>query len=465
MPGAEKITVESPKQLALWVDFAASASAFTSSNKSLNAVYDLCKYSVKVNTFNGDYSASERERMMYEADSYIHLMSHYAVDRAFATARYTSENMIFHASWPTEWISHSIFMVWTDYLHTGNSRSMARYYNELKPKTMLALAGPDGLISTRTGLQNKEFHQSIHFNNNTLRDIVDWPTGETDGYDFKDFNTVVNACHYKSLVDMAKIAAALNKQDDAQFYRQRADKVMTAINTKMFDSKRGLYVDGIGSSHASLHTNLFPLAFGMVPESHRKSVVDFIKSRGMACSVYPTVYLLEALYDAGEEQAALDLMTSDGDRSWLNMIRVGSTVTTEAWDIKYKKNSGWTHAWSSAPAQILPRKLIGIEPLEPGFGRVRIQPRPGNLTYASTRLPTIRGFIDAGFKRDASASFELNVTLPANMTAEVSLPDLGSLSDELTVDGNPFKGHLADGRVWLTNLGSGTHRIIRRSGK
>lgn len=461
-PGTEKITVESPSQLALWIDFDDTASAFTSSNKDLNAVYDLCRYSVKVNTFNGDYAASERERMMYEADSYIHQMSHYAVDRAFRTARYSSENMIFHASWPTEWISHSIFMAWADYLHTGNKRSMERYYGELKPKTLLALAGPDTLISTRTGLQNKEFHQSIHFNKKNLRDVVDWPTGEADGYDFKDFNTVVNACHYKSLVDMAKIAEALNKQDDAKFYRQRADKVMAAMNEKMFDTKRGLYVDGIGSAHASLHANLFPLAFGMVPESHRKSVVDFIKSRGMACSVYPTVYLLEALYDAGEEQAALDLMTSNSDRSWLNMIRVGSTVTTEAWDIKYKGNSGWTHAWSSAPAQILPRKLIGIEPLEPGFGKVRIHPRPGDLTYASTRLPTIRGFIDAGFKRDPSGFFELNVTLPANMSAEVSLPDLGSTSDELTVNGNPVQGRLARGRIWFDGLGSGTHRIIRR---
>ena len=66
----------------------------------------FCRYSVKVNTFNGDYAASERERMMYEADGSVHQMSHYAVDRAFRTARYTSENMIFHASWPTEWISH-----------------------------------------------------------------------------------------------------------------------------------------------------------------------------------------------------------------------------------------------------------------------------------------------------------------------------------------------------------------------
>jgi hypothetical protein len=460
LPTAGKITVEDPQQLALWVDFDESASSFTSSDPALNAVYDLCRYSVKVNTFNGDYAASERERMMYEADSYIHQMSHYAVDRAFATARYSSENMIFHASWPTEWISHSIFMAWADYLHTGNKRSIARYYDELKPKTLLALAGPDHLVSTRTGLQNKAFHQSIHFNGPKLTDIVDWPTGEADGHQFKDFNTVVNACHYQSLALMARIAEALEKRDDAKFYRDRAGLVRDAINRKMFDPQRRIYVDGIGSNHSSLHSNLFPLAFGIVPPEHHRAVVDFVKSRGMACSVYPTVYLLEALYDAGEDQAALDLMTSDSVRSWRNMIRVGSTVTTEAWDVKFKKNSGWTHAWSSAPAQILPRKLIGIEPLEPGFGKVLVHPRTGKLTHASTRLPTIRGFVDAAFRREADR-FELDLTLPANMTAQVALPDLGAPGEELVVNGQNAKGRLAAGRVWLDQLPSGTHRIVR----
>ena len=51
------------------------------------------------------------------------------------------------------------------------------------------------------------------------------------------------------------------------------------------------------------------------------------------------------------------------------------------------------------------------------------------------------------------------------MTAEVALPDLGNRSDELVVNGKPVKGRLAAGRVWLTDLGSGTHRIIRRGGK
>ena len=95
------------------------------------------------------------------------------------------------------------------------------------------------------------------------------------------------------------------------------------------------------------------------------------------------------------------------------MLRVGSTVTTEAWDIQYKNNGGWTHAWSTAPVQIIPRKLMGIEPREPGFGKIRIQPPPGNLTFADLRLPTIRGTVAASFKNPSpNGEFQLNVTPP-----------------------------------------------------
>jgi alpha-L-rhamnosidase len=146
-----------------------------SSDDLLNAVYRLCKYSTIANTFNGDYANSERERMMYEADCYIQQMCHYAIDREFAIARYSLENLIYHATWPTEWIFHSMLMAWADYLYTGNSDVIRTYYDDLKAKTLMALETGKGLVSTRSGLQSKEFLNSIHFNGKELRDIVDWP--------------------------------------------------------------------------------------------------------------------------------------------------------------------------------------------------------------------------------------------------------------------------------------------------
>jgi len=112
------LKINSINQKALYVLFDEDASSFSSSNEKLNEIYEMSKYSTIANTFNGDYANSNRERMMYEADCYIQQMDHYSIDRKFATARYSMKNLIHHASWPTEWIMHSVFMSWADYLYS-----------------------------------------------------------------------------------------------------------------------------------------------------------------------------------------------------------------------------------------------------------------------------------------------------------------------------------------------------------
>lgn len=439
-------------QYALFYKFNDSASSFTSAHKALNAVWDLSKYTLKATPFLGIYADGTRERMPYEADSYIQQISHYAVDREYAVGRYSHEFLIFNPSWPTEWHLHSLMMAWADYIQTGNSESIKRYYKHLKAKTLLALAREDGLISTRTGLVTEEVLESIHYHGKHFRDIVDWPqgtpfgedknrsgfnsnlAGETDRYVFTAINTVVNAFHYHNLVLMGKIAQTIDKESDAEFFRKRAEKVKVAFNDILLDKERGIYVDGEGTNHSALHANMFPLAFGLVPEEYQDSVVDFIKSRGMAASPYGAQYLLEALYLAGADQYALDLMTSDSDRSWLNMIKVGSTMTTEAWDIKYKSNLGWNHAWGASPANIITNKLMGIEPLEPAFRKVQIKPQPGNLAWAKIKTPTIRGPIHVSFENKAD-QFVLDVQIPANTRAKVVLPKRGQGENAVTLNG------------------------------
>lgn len=95
------------------------------------------------------------------------------------------------------------------------------------------------------------------------------------------------------------------------------------------------------------------------------------------------------------------LLTSDAERSWYNMIRVGSTISLEAWDDKYKPNQDWNHAWGAAPANIVPRRLMGVVPTEPGFSRIEIRPQPAGLEKASLRMPTIRGRCGNGVRKHA----------------------------------------------------------------
>jgi hypothetical protein len=277
--------------------------------------------------------------------------------------------------------------------------------------------------------------RNIGFSNSKerIRDIVDWPpaqkdtgwklagtNGERDGYDMVEINTMVNAFYYRNLVLMSKIAGVLGEKDDSIFYHNESVRIREVINTKLLDKSRGVYVDGESSAHSSLHANMMPLAFGLVPDEYKKTVIEFIKSRGMACSVYGSQYLLEGLYLAGEADYAFSLLSATHDRGWYNMIKAGSTIAMEAWDMKYKPNSDWNHAWGAAPANIIPGYLWGIFPAKPGFAKVIIKPQLSNLDYSKVIVPTIRGQINAEFRHNGN-KMEYLITLPANMEGEFIL--------------------------------------------
>jgi alpha-L-rhamnosidase len=267
-----------------------------------------------------------------------------------------------------------------------------------------------------------------------LTDIVDWPPakfngqvtmGEQDGFVFKPYNTVINAFYYENMRIMADFAKIMGKPQEALEFEYRAAKVKKSLNEQMFDAERGIYVDGIGTDHASLHANMMPLAFGLVPEEYMTSVLEFVKSRGMACSVYGSQYLMDGLYRAGEQDYALSLLVNTSDRSWYNMIKLGSTITLEAWDNKYKNNLDWNHPWGAVPANVIPRGLWGIQPKTPGFGIAQIQPQMSTLKSSAIEVPTVLGSIKADYIFNNARLQTYEIEIPANMVAEFSLKELG----------------------------------------
>lgn len=411
--------------------FDETASSFSCSNDTLNQIWEMCKYSIKATSFAGIYVDGDRERIPYEADALINQLCHYGVDREYSMARRSHEYLLERPTWPTEWILQAVLIAWQDYMYTGDSRSLHANYDVLKSRTLLALKGDNGLISTKTGLQTPEFQSAIRFKGE-IRDIVDWPHtgilglnkhegGEADGYVFTNYNTVVNAFHYEALKQMTAIARLLGKMDEAAFFEKETRRVKEAFNSTFLNKGKGYYVDGEATDHASLHANMFPLAFGLVPEKNKGKVLDFIRSRGMACSVYGSQFLMDAIYNAADSDYGLKMLTKTDDRSWYNMIRVGSTISLEAWDDKYKPNQDWNHAWGAVPANIIPRKLMGVEPVTPGFGVISVKPQIASLDWAKAVIPTIRGAVKMEIENKAG-QYVLRLVVPPNMKAEVYLP-------------------------------------------
>ncbi len=325
-------------QLAHFGYFDDKESFFASNDTILNQIWDLCKYSIKATNFMGFYIDGDRERIPYEADAYINMLSHYGVDREYSIGKQTIEWFMEKPTWPTEWQLHMALLFYKDYMYTGDLNLIRHYYEPLKHKTLMALEYEHGLISTSSPNHNDELMGRLGFSDTSIRlsDIVDWPPaqkdtnwnlatkeGERDGFDFMPVNTVVNSFYYRNMVIMALFARLLDKHDEAVDFEFRAARVKKSINNLLFNKDKGYYVDGIGTKHGAIHSNMLPLAFGIVPDPYIESVAEYVKSRGMACSVYGAQYLLEAMYLAGKADYALELMTATHDRSWWNMIASG----------------------------------------------------------------------------------------------------------------------------------------------
>lgn len=365
-----------PRRKSLRAPFNDAAASFECSDETLTRVWNFCKYAIKATTPFGVYVDGNRERLPYEGDTYINQLGHFALDADYAIAKRTIEHLMGPATWPTEWALIMVPVVYDYYLHSGDLDSLRRWYEPLKGKLL------PQYVNAETGLLSTAGSETTH-------DIVDWPAGERDDYEFGDVNLVPNCYLVRALRTMALIDTELGFDADAQDHIHQAEVLKRSIRANLMPG--GMFVDSIGSTHLSLHSAVFALWAEVAEPAEIGFLKERIVEKGMACSVYVAQFLLEVCFQYGMEDHAIKLMTSDSERSWVNMMRKGATITMEAWDDRFKPNQDWNHAWGAAPANVVARGIFGIRPTKPGFADYAVNPQLGGLEYARYRYPTPRG--------------------------------------------------------------------------
>ncbi|MDO5570312.1 MAG: alpha-L-rhamnosidase C-terminal domain-containing protein [Bacteroidales bacterium] len=464
-----KAKVDDLKRDIISYPFNDNAAYFECSDSVINKIWDISSYSMKATSSLGIFIDGDRERIPYEADALINQLSYYYTDNEFTLARNTHEYLINYPTWPTEWILQSVVIAWNDYLYSGDNRSLDKYYSNLKNRTLFELKDSLGFITADKKLQTPEFLESIKFKGGNIRDIVDWPSvgkgvnedkgGETDGYIFGKYNCVVNAWHYAAIDRLLSIAKILNKENDVNILEKEKKNFRNNFNKYYFNSKQGNYRDNLDADHSSLHSNMFAALFELPKENDLNKIKDYMSTRGMACSVYGSQFLMEALFDQNMDDYALSLLKAEDDRGWKNMIDKGATITMEAWDDKYKPNQDWNHAWGAAPANIIPRKVMGIEPLEPGFKKIRIIPHLGDISHAKCKVPTIMGDIIFNVSDNNSNKFIADLELPSNTSTVFYIP-CKSNNDKIYINGEKVKAKKdSSKRYYIVFLNSGKYSI------
>jgi alpha-L-rhamnosidase len=442
--------------------FDRQAGVFDSSDETLNKVWQLSKNTIEATNGNLYVDSWTRERGAYEADSYLQMMSNFFLSEDPTLGNYSIDYLLTGRTWPTEWPMYLILAMHDSFQQTGDIAAVSRSYDALKAKLPTRwLEEPTGLVRKDTG--------SSGAGSCTDCDIVDWPASERDGYVFRPYNTVINAIAYRSFSDMAAIARALGKDADAASFSATAARLRDAVNERMFDPVRGAYRDGLNADgspvdHFAIQASVFATAFGVADPPRAAQTAEYIRTRGMTCSVYCAAFLLEALYNGDRADVAYAMLTSTGLRSWMNMINQGAGATMEAWDPSLKSNLTYSHPWAASPAYNVPRGLFGIRPTTPGYSTFDVKPQPDSVTWAHATLPTLKGRIGVAF-HTVGVRTDVSVHVPGNTRARVYLPGAVAGDDTAFVDGVETKAEYSDGYLRIDGLDPGCHLVSQTAGR
>jgi alpha-L-rhamnosidase len=153
---------------------------------------------------------------------------------------------------------------------------------------------------------------------------------------------------------------------------------------------------------------------------------------------------MESLVENGLGQIVYDSVNHTEFPGWGYMISQGATTVWESWGML----KGGYHAEESMTmlagvgrffyesiAGIQEPPYYGIGEFGLGYGHFHIRPHAlGDLKHAEASIKTVRGIISSRWNK-TDASLTLEVTIPANATAKVSVPTLGLKEFAITEGG------------------------------
>ena len=423
-----------------------NAGTFTSSNKTVNAVFDLGRHSAlftmqeqfvdtptrEKGPWLGD-GANEsqtamdafgetnltRKDLLEFAQSQARFWPNGAINKIYPTALGAQEIPQGTAYYP-EW-------VWQYWIHTGDRALLTMLYPIVVKVSdfFWSNIGSNGLVGTIPG----------------PTDVPQFPT-----------DTQLNLLADNVFNRVAEMANALGRPaaEIAQ-QRERALELATAINAHLL-LPAGYYTDGLDANGKPVAptdelctcsgaispqvNNALAVQFGIVPPSDLATVSNYILSMPFSPPVVSAADVLDALRTTGRDSDILHILTDASEPGWANILAQGGTFTWEMWHPQDQdvltpplasllgNGDSRSHGFGSNVLVAIQQTMLGVIPTTPGYASFDVTVPLHALSYASGRVPTPHGAIKVAWRRPVVATrpFAVDVTVPANTKARVSIP-------------------------------------------
>ncbi len=388
---------------------------FICSDEGLNKVFNLCKHTLGIcrQSLHLD-SPYHQENLACTGDYYIEsLMAYYCFGDTTLT-RFDIVRTIDFLKMNDGFMFHTTYslillrMIHDYYMYSGD-KSIIEYSIDtihLLLERFHSYTTDDGLI---TNPPNYMFVDHVVY----------------DGYSMHHppralGETVLNAFYYDALT-MAQKLCDIMSDCKKETYFQRAEKLKISFNKTFFDKEKGLYFDGRNMKdkmsgwlpceehkrYYSVHSNTLAVLYDLCDENNRTDIMKKVMNDKTLIQANPYFYhfIIDALYESGLfPKYGLPVL-----RKWVDLVNECDKGLKEVWD---GFDCDYSHAWGGTPAYQLPARLMGLEILEPGLTKIRLNPQLFDLDFAEINMPTPYGKISVKMKSNS----DIDISVPEKIT-------------------------------------------------
>ena len=404
----------------------APAGSFHCSDGQINRIYSNMLWSVRANSFDIPTDCPQRDERMGWCDGTEVMRSgmFMAQGESFFSKWYQDmvdgklDATTFPQMAPTPHKNFGFASGWSDcgvlvpywlYQTYGNTRLASRFYPDMASHLQHYAATAINFIG-----QSGSYGDWLATDNSTPGNLVS------------------TAFYAGCASDMAEMAQALGKTNDASTYGQLFTNICQAFQTN-FVARDGTVGSGSESGYVlALYFNLLTPAQRVLAAQKLVGAVQ-AQNGHPSTGMVTTHWLLPTLSAIGRSDLAYQMLAETNYPSWGYWLSLGATTMWEQWNsvngdgtvntncYNYPMDS-LNHANFGTCAEWFYRGILGIDLLQPGFGKILIHPQiGGDLTSATGSYDSIQGPIASAWTL-TNHWLNLNATIPANTTAEIDVP-------------------------------------------
>lgn len=255
-----------------------------------------------------------------------------------------------------------------------------------------------------------------------------------------DIAPIENAWYGMLMKNMSRIAKEIGKEEDCQLYEDRYAVIKEGFQAYWNGE---FYITG-EVSEPDERANALAVLAGFADESQYGTMTKIFENYYHATPLLE-YYVESALMKMGRA----DLAEMRMKKQYGVMITgKNGKRTSTLWEYWNYGEGSHNHAWSGGPLVLLSRDFAGLSPLSPAWERFQVCPQMGSLSEISCTVPTPSGEISAKIKK-SRVQYDLTLTKPAGLTAEISVPVLGK-NMKITMNGEDVtKQGLRNGSVLI----------------